>query len=95
MRGYARSLKLLAKMGLADRLIGIGKRTMRINLYVNGRRIVNIKFDDFGIDETPYPFIYPLYILFSSQVETERILEQYLAAKGIEVVVPYDWPVCH
>ncbi len=81
----ARSLELLQKMGIADELVARGRRTLRVTPYVEGRRAVDLEFGDIGVDDTPYPFI-----LFVSQAETERVLEEHLEDLGIKVERPVE-----
>ncbi len=80
---HARSLEILARMGLADELIRRGARTLQANLNVNGRFVTAVEFDDIGVEETPYPFI-----LLVSQAQTERVLESHLNSLGAKVERP-------
>ena len=81
---HARSLELLAKLGVAERLVARGRRSVRARTYVNRRPAVQVTFGaGGGSDDTPFPFA-----LFVSQVETERVLDEYLAARGVCVDRP-------
>ena len=80
---HARSLELLAKLGVADRLVARGRRSVHAYAYVNRRPAAHVEFGAGGEDDTPYPFA-----LFVSQVETERVLDEYLAERGVEVERP-------
>ena len=80
---HARSLELLAKLGVADRLVARGRRSVRARTYVNRRPAVQVAFGGGGADDTPYPFA-----LFVSQVETERVLDEFLAERGLGVERP-------
>ncbi len=80
---HARSLELLAKLGVADRLVARGRRSMRARTYVNRRPAVQVAFGAGGAADKPYPFA-----LFVSQVETERVLDEYLAERGMCVERP-------
>jgi 2-polyprenyl-6-methoxyphenol hydroxylase-like FAD-dependent oxidoreductase len=82
---HARSLELMQKMGIADALVKRGRRTIKVTPFVGGRRAVDVEFGDIGVDDTPYPFI-----LFASQAETERALEEHLESLGVEVERPVE-----
>src|ERR671916_1040895 len=81
----ARSLELMQKMGIADELVARGRRTLKVTPFVGGRPAANFEFGDIGVDDTPYP-----YILFVSQAETERVLEEHLEDLGIKVERPVE-----
>src|ERR671912_2046547 len=82
---HARSLELLQKMGIADELVALGRRTLKVTPFVGGRRAVDVEFGDIGVDDTPYPFL-----LFVSQAENERVLEEHLEGLGIKVERPVE-----
>jgi 2-polyprenyl-6-methoxyphenol hydroxylase-like FAD-dependent oxidoreductase len=67
-----RSLEVLARLGLADALLGRGNPAVRLQMHA-GRRSVEIPLFDLGFDDTAYPFL-----LFVSQADTEDILNQHL-----------------
>lgn len=79
----ARTLELLDKLGLAGPLIAQGQRSTAVNVHVEGRTIARLPIGDLAIDHTPFP-----YLLFVSQVQTERVLEARLAQLGVEVERP-------
>src|SRR5918993_2167972 len=81
----ARSLELMQKMGIADELVDRGRRTLRVTPFVGRRRAVDVEFGDIGVDDTPYPFL-----LFVSQAETERVLEEHLEDLGVKVERPVE-----
>jgi 2-polyprenyl-6-methoxyphenol hydroxylase-like FAD-dependent oxidoreductase len=82
---HARSLELLQKMGIADELVTLGRRTLKITPFVGGRSAANLELGDIGVDDTPYPFL-----LFVSQAETERMLEKHLEGLGVKVERPVE-----
>src|SRR5215211_6024399 len=82
---HARSLELLQKMGIADELVARGRRTLKITPFVGGRPAANLELGDIGVDDTPYPFL-----LFVSQAETERVLEEHLESLGAKVERPVE-----
>jgi 2-polyprenyl-6-methoxyphenol hydroxylase-like FAD-dependent oxidoreductase len=71
-----RTLEVLARLGLADELVDHGNRAVRAELHF-GHRVVSVRLFDIGIDDTAYP-----YLLFVSQVETERILGEHVVSRG-------------
>ena len=81
----ARSLELMQKMGVADEVVARGRRTLKATPFVGGRRAVDLEFGDIGVEDTPYPFL-----LFVSQVETERGLERRMNELGVEVERPVE-----
>jgi 2-polyprenyl-6-methoxyphenol hydroxylase-like FAD-dependent oxidoreductase len=74
-----RSLEVLARLGLADALLGRGNPAVRLQMHA-GRRSVEIPLFDLGFDDTAYPFL-----LFVSQADTEDILNQHLEHGGLAV----------
>lgn len=74
---WSRTLELLDQLGLADRFVSTGFKINGATIHGHGKRLVHIEIA--GVD-TPYPF--PLMI---PQSETERLLAEHLAAKGITV----------
>jgi 2-polyprenyl-6-methoxyphenol hydroxylase-like FAD-dependent oxidoreductase len=81
----ARTLELMQKMGIADELVARGRRTLKATPFVGGRWAVDVEFGDIGVDDTPYPFL-----LFVSQAETERVLEEHLEDLGVKVERPVE-----
>src|SRR5919112_3778519 len=81
----ARTLELMQKMGIADELVARGRRTLKATPFVGRRRAVDVEFGDISVDDTPYPFI-----LFVSQAETERVLEEHLEGLGVKVERPVE-----
>lgn len=81
----ARTLELVQKMGIANELVTRGRRVLKATPFVGGRRAVDVEFGDIGVDDTPYPFL-----LFVSQAETERVLEEHLEDLGVKVERPVE-----
>lgn len=77
---HARSLELFQKMNLAQAFLDIGRRTIGIRIFVEGRQAAAVKFIDIGTDDTPYP-----YVLMISQAETEAILTKELLRLGVSI----------
>lgn len=80
---HARTLELLDRHGLADALVARGRTTLDGEIAVGGRTRAELRLADIGVDDTRFP-----YLLFVSQVETERVLEGALGAAGVQVERP-------
>lgn len=71
-----RTLEVLAPLGATPELVARGNPTVRLRLHTR-RRDVAVQLFDLGLADTAHP-----YLLFLSQAETERILEERLRAAG-------------
>jgi 2-polyprenyl-6-methoxyphenol hydroxylase-like FAD-dependent oxidoreductase len=71
-----RTLEVLSTLDVTDELVERGNRAVRVHLHF-GRRVVQVRLFDIGIDDTAYP-----YLLFVSQAETERILGEHVVSGG-------------
>lgn len=74
-----RTLEVLAARGVSDRLVARGNRSPRVRLHLGGR-VTEVPLFDIGLDDTRYPFL-----LFLSQAETESVLGDHLALRGVAV----------
>jgi 2-polyprenyl-6-methoxyphenol hydroxylase-like FAD-dependent oxidoreductase len=74
-----RTLEVLFRRGLTERLVDLGRTAVQLRMHA-GRRVVPLKLFDTGLRDTAYP-----YLLFLSQAETERILVDDLARRGVAV----------
>jgi 2-polyprenyl-6-methoxyphenol hydroxylase-like FAD-dependent oxidoreductase len=74
-----RTLEVLAGLGVTDKLVACGNRTVRLCLHTRTREVALPLFD-LGLADTAYP-----YLLFLSQAETERILGEHVGRVGITV----------
>ena len=74
-----RTMEVLAGLGVTGELLRRGRRTIRLTLHA-GRRSVDLPLFDVGIKDTPYPFL-----LFASQAETQAVLAEHLARRGLTV----------
>lgn len=72
-----RTLELLEKSGLTDKLLALGRKIHGATIHRNGRVIAEIDFEDI---EHRFPFMLAL-----SQASTERVLREDLAERGIEI----------
>jgi 2-polyprenyl-6-methoxyphenol hydroxylase-like FAD-dependent oxidoreductase len=73
----ARSLALLEAPGVTERFLANGRRMTRLNLRRPGRVLATLRLDE--VDHR-YPFM-----LVQSQEDSERILEEALAERGVRV----------
>ncbi|MFE9022618.1 FAD-dependent monooxygenase [Streptomyces sp. NPDC007808] len=74
-----RTLEALAGLGVTDRLVARGNPAMGLRLHLT-RRTVSLPLFDVGLADSPYPFL-----LFLSQAETESVLGEHLAERGVTV----------
>jgi 2-polyprenyl-6-methoxyphenol hydroxylase-like FAD-dependent oxidoreductase len=74
-----RTLEVLAGSGVTDELVERGNKNVRLRIHAPGRE-TGVPLFDLGMPDTAYP-----YLLFLSQAETERILDEHLATAGITV----------
>jgi 2-polyprenyl-6-methoxyphenol hydroxylase-like FAD-dependent oxidoreductase len=74
-----RTLEVLAGSGVTDELLAVGNRAVRLRMHVRGR-VLAVPLFDLGLPDTAYP-----HLLFLSQAETERVLEEHLATAGVVV----------
>ncbi len=72
-----RTLELLEKSGLTDKLLALGRKIHGATIHRNGRVIAEIDFEEI---EHRFPFMLAL-----SQASTERVLREDLAEQGIEI----------
>ncbi len=81
-----RTLEVLAPLGVSDELVAGGNPAVQLRIHAPGR-VVAVPLFDLGLDDTAYP-----YLLFLSQAETERILEEHLrrsaaaVERGVELI---------
>jgi 2-polyprenyl-6-methoxyphenol hydroxylase-like FAD-dependent oxidoreductase len=74
-----RTLEVLRGIGVSQRLVERGNDAVQLQLHF-GERAVRTRLFDVGLEDTAYPFL-----LFVSQAETEAVLNEHLAARGIQV----------
>ncbi|HEY3009551.1 MAG TPA: FAD-dependent monooxygenase [Micromonosporaceae bacterium] len=75
----ARTLEVLAGVGVSDELVRRGNTATRFVMHA-GRRAVELPLFDPGTRDTDYPFL-----LFVSQAVTEQVLAEHLAGRGVPV----------
>ncbi|HEX5597393.1 MAG TPA: FAD-dependent monooxygenase [Micromonosporaceae bacterium] len=74
-----RTLEVLANLGVTDQLISAGNPAVRLRMHVR-HRALPVPLFDLGLQDSAYP-----YLLFLSQAETERLLNEHLATVGVAV----------
>jgi len=74
---WSRSLELMDRTGETSAFLAAGMRSGGANILAEGRQLGRVSFTTEG---TPYPFA-----LMIPQSETERLLEEHLAASGVTV----------
>jgi 2-polyprenyl-6-methoxyphenol hydroxylase-like FAD-dependent oxidoreductase len=74
-----RSLEVLRGLGVAQELIERGNDAVWVQLHAGGR-VVRVRLFGLGLDDTAYPFL-----LFVAQAETEQVLLDHLASRGVPV----------
>lgn len=80
MAVQARTLELYRQLDLDKAVIADGHPNPRLNLWVRGKRRARLSLGDAGAGLTAYP-----YVLIHPQDRHERVLEQRLAAMGVQV----------
>ena len=72
----AKTLELLAKMGVARTAIERGLTTSLFSIYSGGKRLIRIDFKEHLLN-SPYP-----YVLLLPQNETEQVLTEHFQSQG-------------
>jgi 2-polyprenyl-6-methoxyphenol hydroxylase-like FAD-dependent oxidoreductase len=74
-----RTLEVLRGLGVSQKLVERGNDAVQLQLHF-GERVVRTPLFDVGLEDTAFPFL-----LFISQAETEAVLSEHLAARGVYV----------
>jgi 2-polyprenyl-6-methoxyphenol hydroxylase-like FAD-dependent oxidoreductase len=75
----ARTLEMLARLGLAQTAIERGLHTSFFSIYSSGKRLVRMDFQE-HLRGTPYP-----YVLLLPQDGTEQLLTEYVESQGTSI----------
>jgi 2-polyprenyl-6-methoxyphenol hydroxylase-like FAD-dependent oxidoreductase len=75
----ARTLEMLARLGLAETAIERGLHTSFFSIYSSGKRLIRMDFQQ-HLRGTPYP-----YVLLLPQNDTEQVLTEYVLSQGIQI----------
>lgn len=76
----ARTLEILDTVGLADPLVSLGRTGTRVVVHLGARIIAEAQLGGGTASDTRYPFV-----LFVSQMETERLLGERLSHHGTRI----------
>jgi len=74
-----RTLEVLRGLGVSQKLVERGNDAVQLQIHF-GRKLARTRLFDIGLEDTAYPFL-----LFISQAETEAVLNEHLAARGVHV----------
>jgi 2-polyprenyl-6-methoxyphenol hydroxylase-like FAD-dependent oxidoreductase len=74
-----RTLEVLRGLGIAEILVERGNDAVQLRVHT-GKRVVPVRLFDAGLEDTAYQFL-----LFISQAETEAVLNEHLADRGVQV----------
>jgi 2-polyprenyl-6-methoxyphenol hydroxylase-like FAD-dependent oxidoreductase len=74
-----RTLEVLRGLGVSEKLVERGNDAVQLQMHF-GEKLVRTPLFDIGLEDTAYPFL-----LFISQAETEAVLNEHLAARGVHV----------
>jgi 2-polyprenyl-6-methoxyphenol hydroxylase-like FAD-dependent oxidoreductase len=74
-----RTLEVLRGLGVSETLVARGNDAVHLQMHF-GKKLVRTRLFDIGLEDTAYPFL-----LFISQAETEAVLNEHLAARGVAV----------
>jgi 2-polyprenyl-6-methoxyphenol hydroxylase-like FAD-dependent oxidoreductase len=72
-----RTLEVLRGLGVSEELVERGNDAVHLQMH-SGRKLVHTRLFDVGLEDTAYPFL-----LLISQAETETVLNEHLAARGV------------
>src|SRR6058998_3148514 len=76
----ARTLELYRQIGLADAVVGRGRKMAAANLWAAGKQVSRAVFGDMGAGISPFP-----YALIYPQDEHERLLIERLHQAGVKI----------
>jgi 2-polyprenyl-6-methoxyphenol hydroxylase-like FAD-dependent oxidoreductase len=77
---HARTLEFYRQMGLAEALLEESVKFEAVNLWVGGRRVRRVAFEELGKGLSPFP-----YMVVCTQDRHERFLIEHLGRAGVQV----------
>ncbi len=77
---HARNLEFYHQLGIDQKAIAGGFEMKTINLWVRGKQAARLPIGDFGVHDSPYP-----YVLIFPQDRQEQMLIEELGKWGVEV----------
>lgn len=76
----AKSMEIFQNLGIAEEFLKLARSNVDFAFFINGKKQIEINFQHFQHQDTPFPSVY-----FLSQTETERILIEFLEKKAIYI----------
>lgn len=76
----AKSMEIFQSLGIAEEFLKLARSNVDFAFFINGKKQIEIKFQHFQHQDTPFPSVY-----FLPQAETERILNEFLEKKEIYI----------
>lgn len=76
----AKSMEIFQNLGIVEEFLKLARSHVDFAFFINGKKQIEIEFKHFKHHDTPFPSIY-----FLPQTETERILNDYLEKKGVNI----------
>lgn len=76
----AKSMEIFQNLGCADEFLKVARSKMDLAFFINGKKQIEIKFEHFTHQDTPFPSVY-----FLPQTETERILIEFLEKQDVYI----------
>src|ERR1700748_3752542 len=77
---HARNLEFYHQLGIDQLAIGGGFEMKTINLWIRGKQAARLPIGDFGVHDSPYP-----YVLVYPQDKQEQMLIEELGKLGVRV----------
>lgn len=74
----AKSMEIFQNLGIVEEFLELARSNVDFVFFINGKKQIEIKFEHFKHQDTPFPSIY-----FLPQTETECILNEYLEKKAL------------
>lgn len=76
----ARTLEIYEQIGIADKLVALGRKAEKARMIVGGETRGEIDFSEIGTGMSAYP-----YVLIVEQGKHEKLLHEHIAANGRDV----------
>lgn len=76
----AKSMEIFQNLGFVDEFLKCARSTIDVVFFINGKKQIDVHFDQFKHQDTPFPSVY-----FLPQSETERIFIEFLEQHGVTI----------
>lgn len=76
----AKSMEIFQNLGFVNEFLKLSRSKVDIEFFINGKKQIEVKFQHFQHQDSPFPSVY-----FLPQAETERIFLEFLERKGIYI----------